>query len=131
MFKSVDSWTDGGFVNAEGYFIGEDINGIEVCLDEDSFDGSKIGFHVWNNPDAGISFADGKTVKTQLCISKAGWYYIYNVTLMSQDTYAAAGISAVKTATNGNGLRYNLAGQRVGKSYKIRVVNDGKKLILK
>ena len=131
VFKSVDSWTDGGFVNAEGYFIGEDINGIEVGLDEDSFDGSKIGFHVWNNPDAGISFADGKTVKTQLCISKAGWYYIYNVTLMSQDTYAAAGISAVKTATNGNGLRYNLAGQRVGKSYKGLVVKDGKKLILK
>ena len=129
IFKSVDSWTDGGFVNAQGYFIGEDINGIEVGLDEDSFDGTNIDFHVWNNPEAGISFADGNTVKTKLCISKAGWYYIYNVTLMSQEAYAAAGISTVKTAKTGNGQIYNLAGQRVDKSYKGLVIKDGKKTI--
>ena len=129
IFKSVDSWTDGGFVNAQGYFIGEDINGIEVGLDEDSFDGTNIDFHVWNNPEAGISFADGNTVKTKLCISKAGWYYIYNVTLMSQEAYAAAGIFTVKTAKTGNGQIYNLAGQRVDKSYKGLVIKDGKKTI--
>ena len=129
IFKSVDSWTDGGFVNAQGYFIGEDINGIEVGLDEDSFDGTNIDFHVWNNPEAGISFADGNTVKTKLCISKAGWYYVYNVTLMSQEAYAAAGISTVKTAKTGNGQIYNLAGQRVDKSYKGLVIKDGKKTI--
>ena len=129
IFKSVDSWTDGGFVNAQGYFIGEDINGIEVGLDEDSFDGTNIDFHVWNNPEAGISFADGNTVKTKLCISKAGWYYIYNVTLMSQEAYSAAGISTVKTAKTGNGQIYNLAGQRVDKSYKGLVIKDGKKTI--
>ena len=129
IFKSVDSWTDGGFVNAQGYFIGEDINGIEVGLDEDSFDGTNIDFHVWNNPEAGISFADGNTVKTKLCISKAGWYYIYNVTLMSQEAYAAAGISTVKTAKTDNGQIYNLAGQRVDKSYKGLVIKDGKKTI--
>ena len=129
IFKSVDSWTDGGFVNAQGYFIGEDINGIEVGLDEDSFDGTNIDFHVWNNPEAGISFADGNTVKTKLCISKAGWYYIYNVTLMSQEAYAAAGISTVTTAKTGNGQIYNLAGQRVDKSYKGLVIKDGKKTI--
>jgi hypothetical protein len=129
IFKSVDSWTDGGFVNEQGYFIGEDINGIEVGLDEDSFDGTNIDFHVWNNPEAGISFADGNTVKTKLCISKAGWYYIYNVTLMSQEAYAAAGISTVKTAKTGNGQIYNLAGQRVDKSYKGLVIKDGKKTI--
>ena len=129
IFKSVDSWTDGGFVNAQGYFIGEDINGIEVGLDEDSFDGTNIDFHVWNNPEAGISFADGNTVKTKLCISKAGWYYIYNVTLMSQEAYVAAGISTVKTAKTGNGQIYNLAGQRVDKSYKGLVIKDGKKTI--
>ena len=129
IFKSVDSWTDGGFVNAQGYFIGEDINGIELGLDEDSFDGTNIDFHVWNNPEAGISFADGNTVKTKLCISKAGWYYIYNVTLMSQEAYSAAGISTVKTAKTGNGQIYNLAGQRVDKSYKGLVIKDGKKTI--
>ena len=131
VFMTVDSWTDGGFVNAQGYFIGEDINGIEVGLDEDSFNENKIDFHVWNNPESGISFADGNTVKTQLCISKAGWYYIYNVTLMSQDAYKAAGISAVKAAKTGNGLVYNLAGQRVDASYKGLVIKDGKKAIQK
>ena len=131
VFMAVDSWTDGGFVNAQGYFIGEDINGIEVGLDEDSFNENKIDFHVWNNPESGISFVDGNTVKTQLCISKAGWYYIYNVTLMSQDAYKAAGISAVKAANTGNGLVYNLAGQRVDASYKGLVIKDGKKAIQK
>ena len=131
VFMTVDSWTDGGFVNAQGYFIGEDINGIEVGFDEDSFNENKIDFHVWNNPDSGISFADGNTVKTRLCISKAGWYYIYNVTLMSQDAYKAAGISAVKAAKTGNGLVYNLAGQRVDASYKGLVIKAGKKAIQK
>ena len=129
IFKSVDSWTDGGFVNAQGYFIGEDINGIEIGLDEDSFADGKINFHVWNNPEAGISFADGNTVKTKLCISKAGWYYIYNVTLMSREAYETAGVSTVKAATIGNGLIYNLAGQRVDKNYKGLVIKDGKKTI--
>lgn len=129
VFKSVDSWTDGGFVNAQGYFIGEDINGIEIGLDEDSFADGKINFHVWNNPEAGISFADGNTVKTKLCISKAGWYYIYNVTLMSQEAYETAGVSTVKAAKAANGLIYNLAGQRVDKNYKGLVIKDGKKTI--
>ena len=131
IFKSVDSWTDGGFVNAQGYFIGEDINGIEIGLDEDSFADGKINFHVWNNPEAGISFADGNTVKTKLCISKAGWYYIYNITLMSQEAYEAAGISSVKASKTGNGMIYNLAGQRVDASYKGLVIKDGKKAIQK
>ena len=129
IFKSVDSWTDGGFVNAQGYFIGEDINGIEIGLDEDSFADGKINFHVWNNPEAGISFADGNTVKTKLCISKAGWYYIYNVTLMSREAYETAGVSTVKAVKTANGLIYNLAGQRVDKNYKGLVIKDGKKTI--
>ena len=120
-----------GDVNAQGYFIGEDINGIEIGLDEDSFNENKIDFHVWNNPEAGISFADGNTVKTQLCISKAGWYYIYNITLMSQEAYEAAGISSVKASKTGNGMIYNLAGQRVDASYKGLVIKDGKKAIQK
>ena len=131
IFVPVDSWTDGGFVNAQGYFIGEDINGIEVGLDEDSFDGNKIDFHVWNNPEAGISFADGNTVKTRLCISKGGWYYIFYVTLMSQEAYEATGISVVKTTKTGNGQIYNLAGQRVDNSYKGLVIKNGKKVLQK
>ena len=100
-------------------------------FDEDSFNENKIDFHVWNNPDSGISFADGKTVKTQLCISKGGWYYVYNVTLMSQDKYSETGISGVKSLKTGKNVLYNLAGQRVGSSYKGIVIKDGKKAVLK
>ena len=37
----------------------------------------------------------------------------------------------VKTAKNGNGLIYNLAGQRVDNSYKGLVIKNGKKLVQK
>jgi hypothetical protein len=50
---------------------------------------------------------------------------------MSRDAYKAAGISAVKAAKTGNGLVYNLAGQRVDASYKGLVIKDGKKAIQK
>jgi hypothetical protein len=43
----------------------------------------------------------------------------------------AAGISVAKAEKNGNGLVYNLAGQRVGKDYKGLVIKNGKKFVIK
>ena len=128
VFSSVLPWTDGGFVNAQGYFQDLDyMDGIQLYLDDESIDGSKININVWNNPDSGISFANGETLKTKLAISNGGWYYIYNVTLASEETIA--GIKTVKKNIDGNGLIYNLAGQRVDGSYKGLVIKNGKKLI--
>ena len=42
-----------------------------------------------------------------------------------------AGIKTVKTAKAGNGLIYNLAGQRVDDSYKGLVIKNGQKMIQK
>lgn len=129
-FGAMLGWNDGGFINGEGFFIEDDSDqGINIRFDEESVNGNKVNLVVWNNPDSGISFADGKTVQTKLAISNAGWYYIYNITLGTEETLA--GIAPVKTVKAGNGLIYNLAGQRVDASYKGLVIKNGQKMIQK
>jgi hypothetical protein len=51
--------------------------------------------------------------------------------MMSPEDYKAAGIAPVKAEKAGNGLIYNLSGQRVDASYKGLVIKNGKKLIQK
>ena len=127
-FGGILGWNDGGFVNGEGLTIDDDL-GINIRFDEESVNGNNVDIVVWNNPDSGISFADGKTVETKLAVSNAGWYYVYNITLGTEETLA--GIKTVKTAKAGNGLIYNLAGQRVDESYKGLVIKNGQKMIQK
>ena len=127
-FGAMLGWNDGGFVNGKGLFIDDDM-GINIRFDEESVDGNNVNLVVWNNPDSGIDFSDGKTVETKLAVSNAGWYYVYNLVLGTADTLA--GISPVKAVKAGNGLIYNLAGQRVDASYKGLVIKDGKKMIQK
>ena len=129
-FGALLGWNDGGFINGEGFFIEDDSDqGINIRFDEESVNGNKVNLVVWNNPDSGISFADGKTVQTKLAISNRGWYYVYNITLGTEETLA--GIAPVKTVKAGNGLIYNLAGQRVDASYKGLVIKNGQKMIQK
>ena len=127
-FGAILGWNDGGFINGEGFSI-EDELGINIRFDEESVDGKKVNLVVWNNPDSGIDFSDGKTVETKLAVSNAGWYYVYNITLGTKETFA--GIAPVKAVKNGNGLIYNLAGQRVDASYKGLVIKNGQKFIQK
>ena len=86
-FSGILSWTDGGFVNAKGYYLNDNENGILVHFDKESIKDNNINLMIWNNPDSGISFADGNVVTTTLAISQGGWYYIYNIALMSPETY--------------------------------------------
>ena len=131
-FSSLLTWTDGGFIDANGLYIEDDM-GVQIRFDDESIDGTKINVNTWNNPDAGISFADGKTIQTKLAISESGWYYVYNVTLGSEETIAKlkelAGISAVKQVKTANGFIYNLAGQRVDNNYKGLVIKNGVKTV--
>jgi hypothetical protein len=127
-FGAMLGWNDGGFVNGKGLFIDDDM-GINIRFDEESVDGNNVNLVVWNNPDSGIDFSDGKTVETKLAVSNAGWYYVYNLVLGTKETLA--GIAPVKAEKAGNGLIYNLAGQRVDASYKGLVIKDGKKMIQK
>ena len=88
-FSSVLSWTDGGFVDAKGYYLSDSENGILIHFDSESINEKNINLMIWNNPDSGISFADGNVVTTTLAISQGGWYYIYNIALMSPESYKA------------------------------------------
>ena len=127
-FSGLLTWTDGGFVNGNGLYIEDDM-GVQIFFDDASIDGNNIDIKVWNNPDSGIPFAEGKTVQTKLAISNSGWYYVYNITLGTEATLA--GIKTVKTERSGNGLIYNLSGQRVDGSYKGLVIKNGQKMIQK
>ena len=125
-FSGLLPWNDGGFINGQGYFM-DDENGINIRLDEESIDGSKINVMVWNNPDSGISFDNGETLNTKLAISQSGWYYIYNITL-SKD-----GVNGIKdiVAEKKNGVIYDLMGRKVSNPTKGIYIMDGKKYIMK
>ena len=82
-YSSILTLKDGGFIGADGYFLGNNDNGIQLNFDTKSIEGSNIDLEIWNNPDAKITIGDGKVVTTKLAISQSGWYYLYNITLMS------------------------------------------------
>ena len=129
-FSGLLTWTDGGFVDANGLYMEDNDMGVQIRLDDESIDGTKINFNTWMNPDAGISFADGKTIQTKLAVSESGWYYVYNITLGSKETIdQLAGIKSVKQVKADNGLIFNLAGQRVDNNYKGLVIKNGVKTV--
>ena len=126
-FSGMLNWSDGGFINGQGSYI-DDENGINIRLDDESIDGSKINVMVWNNPDSGIKFDNGETVTTKLAISQSGWYYIYNITL-SKDG-AITGIKDVQLEQKTNAI-YDLMGRKVSKMDKGIYIVNGKKYIVK
>jgi hypothetical protein len=125
-FSGMLNWSDGGFIGKDGYFIDDSDQGISIRLDDESIDGTNINFMVWNNPDAGISFANGETVNTKLAICQSGWYYVYNVILSADGT----GIREVKMNKN-NGKIYDLMGRIVENPTKGLYIQNGKKFIVK
>ena len=125
-FSSLLTWTDGGFVDGTGYYI-DDEKGINIVFDEESVNGSKVNLLVWNNPESGISFANGNAVKTKLAVSNAGWYYIYNITLGGD----GAGIKDAKIASQNDGVIYDLTGRQITKPAKGLYIQNGKKYIQK
>jgi len=127
-FSGLLPWTDGGFVDAKGLYIEDDM-GIGVRFDDESIDGTKIDIVVDNNPDAKIPFDNGNTVKTKLAISQSGWYYVYNITFMSEADYA--GIKDVQVVKNNNGAIYDLMGRKVSKPGKGLYIVNGKKYFQK
>lgn len=83
-YSSMLTLKDGGFIGADGYFLGlTDDKGICLNFKPTSIDGNTIDLEIWNNPDANITIGEGKVVNTKLVISQSGWYYLYNITLMS------------------------------------------------
>ena len=135
-FSGMLNWYDGGFVNAEGYNFTDLETGISIRFDNESIDGNKINLLVWNDPNSGITFEDGKTLDTQLAVSQSGWYYIYKLKLMNAKDYEAyqaelAGISNVVNNKKANGIIYDLMGRKVTNPTKGIYIQDGKKFIQK
>lgn len=127
-FSSLLPWVDGGFVGANGQVIDGD-NGINIRFDDESIDGTKINLCTWNNLDSKNIFADGNTVKTKLAVSQSGWYYVYNITLMSEETYA--GIKDVELVKKNNNVIYDLMGRKVSQPSKGLYIVNGKKYFIK
>ena len=127
-FGSVLGWADGGFINGDGLVI-DDETGINIRFDDESIEGTKVNLCVWNNPDANISFANGKTIATKLAVSQSGWYYVYNITLMSEETYA--GIKDVEVAKKNSNVIYDLMGRKVSQPSKGLYIVNGKKYFIK
>ena len=105
----------------------EEENGINIRLDDESIDGSKINVMVWNNPDSGLKFDNGESITTKLAISQSGWYYIYNVTLSAD---GASGIKDIQLEQKTNAI-YDLMGRKVSKMDKGIYIVNGKKYIVK
>lgn len=125
-FSGLLPWTDGGFIDGQGYYMEEE-NGINIRLDDESIDGSKINVMVWNNPDSGLKFDNGESITTKLAISQSGWYYIYNVTLSAD---GATGIKDIQLEQKTNAI-YDLMGRKVSKMDKGIYIVNGKKYIVK
>ena len=131
-FCGMLNWTDGGFVDKDGYWLDDDENGISIRFDDESVDGSKINLMVWNNPDSGISFANGESVQTKLAVSQSGWYYIYNITL-SADGHSGEGdgVRDITIGKKNDGVIYDLMGRKINKPTKGIYILNGKKFFVK
>ncbi|MBR2114287.1 MAG: hypothetical protein IJ929_06435 [Prevotella sp.] len=131
-FSTLLPWTDGGFVGADGQVIDGE-NGINIRFNDETIDGTKIDLCTWNNLDSKNIFADGNTVKTKLAVSQSGWYYVYNITLMSDKAYEdyLAGIKDVQVIKSNNGAIYDLMGRKVSKPGKGLYIVNGKKYFQK
>lgn len=87
------------------------------------------------NKEAELNYRDipaGSRIRfTLLGTSNSAVCYVddLNVTFKKSST-AIEGIQAT-SAKNGNGVAYNLAGQRVGQGYKGLIIKDGQKMIVK
>ena len=85
-YSSMLTLGEGGFIGTDGYFLGlNNDQGIQLNFDTESLEGNNIDLSVWNN--SGESISNGKVVNTKLVISQSGWYYLYNITLMSKEDY--------------------------------------------
>jgi hypothetical protein len=130
-FSTLLPWTDGGFVGADGQVIDGE-NGINIRFNDEKIDGTKIDLCTWNNLDSKNIFADGNTVKTKLAVSQSGWYYVYNITLMSEKAYEdyLAGIKDVQVIKSNNGAIYDLMGRKVVNPTHGIYIQNGKKIVL-
>jgi hypothetical protein len=108
-----------------------EVNGVSYSAAEAPMGAFKTGVADYlQNPDIRSYLIDGKNEFTftntgeQLC-------FVIAVDLAGESTVIPTAISEVKAADMENAVIFNLAGQKVNKSYKGVVIKNGKKMIQK
>lgn len=119
---------DGVYFNDKGAM--DEKGGILVELNAEESKDNQASFIITN---VGDEYAAGKEVKTRFCFMSGDWYYIYDVTFVDQDKYAAlAGIKDVNFARPTAGIIFDLMGRKLAaKPAKGLYILDGQKYIAK
>ena len=76
----------------------------------------------------GESFAD-KKIDTQFRYEFADWFYLFNVSLVPEETYT--GVAELKAQPAKQNAIYDLSGRRVEKAVKGLYIINGKKYLVK
>lgn len=120
--------TAGAFIDETGNYT-EKEEGLILALEEDNIDGTTGTFTITN---AGLDWAEGKSVFTKVIFVKNGWYYLFNITFVDQQAYEAAlGVNSIAAARPAAGAIYDLTGRKVAKAAKGLYIKDGKKFFAK
>jgi len=121
-FGTVDATA--GFFMADNGWMADD-GKIIFEFDEVSDDNPVLTVNTYNE---GESFA-GKTAETAFRFEFNNWFYLFNVTLMSEESYN--GVSDVKLMPAKSTAIYDLSGRRVQQATKGLYIQNGKKFFVK
>ena len=120
----------GIFIDQNGWWtLSETDPAVDLELDDTKSNVDVLNLTVINMN--GLTIEPGKTIDTKIAFQNSdGWRYLYNVSLMNQDTYTA--IDGVETAPAvKNGVIYDLMGRKTTAPVKGLYIKDGKKYLVK
>lgn len=126
--------SEGEAINAEGYVMVDYSTEEPLPYGSATVDIDRTEWSVLYDPqdpdEEGIFEAgdDSKGI-IRLAFDYDGKRVLYTITVVSEGVLSAIGAPA--TATEADGLRYNLAGQRVDAAYKGIVIENGRKVLVK
>lgn len=112
----------GGYITEKGWLTDEE-SPIALEFGEVSDSDPTLSVTVFND---GESFA-GKTIDTAFRYEYNNWFYLFNVTMVPEQTYQ--GVSELTIQPRQQGVIYDLSGRRVQQAGKGIFIRDGKKFI--
>ncbi|MCR5159694.1 MAG: hypothetical protein K6D37_11310 [Prevotella sp.] len=122
-YKEVDA--SAGFYIADNGWLSEEETPLTFEFEEVSNDDPNLKVTIYND---GESFAD-KKIDTQFRYEFADWFYLFNVSLVPEETYT--GVAELKAQPAKQNAIYDLSGRRVEKAVKGLYIINGKKYLVK
>ena len=116
--------TAGFFLDEKGYQTDSE-KSIILEMEEPSNDNPQLTVTVYNETEESFT---GKSIDTKFRYKFDNWFYVFNVSLVSEENYA--GISETKAVKNA-GIVYDLMGRKVSKPGKGLYIQDGRKFFVK